>query len=156
MARVTLSKAVFEKLVKHLVEVEEGKNKLVEQYYPEPSKERYDIERLIRDYINKVNQLIKNVNQSEMTDNRVPFVTIGSEVEIQDLDDQEVFKYRIVSPWEETLREEDVSYLSPVGKSLLLKKVGDEIQVNAPGGVFRYKIKSILLQDEHETKNSPT
>ncbi|GEM_PF-2839794 len=38
MAKETLSKATFETLVKHLVEIEGGKNKLLEQYFPELQK----------------------------------------------------------------------------------------------------------------------
>ncbi|MBS3947958.1 MAG: GreA/GreB family elongation factor [Dethiobacter sp.] len=146
MAKVTLSKATFENLVKHLVEIEDGKKKLLEEYYPEQSTERNEIEMLIDNYIKRLDQLIRNAKRSQTTDNKVPFVTIGSEVEIQDLSDLDVFKYRIVSPFRGSIREGDVSYLSPVGKSLLFKKVGDEVEVIAPGGVFLYKIKSILLQ----------
>ncbi len=146
MVKVKLSKTTFENLVKHLVEIEEGKKKLLEEYYPEPSTERNEIEMLIENYIKHVDQLIRNTNKSQTTDNKVPFVTIGSEVEIQDLSDQEVYAYHIVSPFRSSVTEGDISYLSPVGKSLLLKKVGDEIEVKAPGGVFRYKIKSIQLR----------
>lgn len=45
-----------------------------------------------------------------------------------------------------SVKDGDISYLSPVGKSLLLRKVGDVIEVKAPGGIFHYKIKSIRLQ----------
>ena len=148
MAKVTLSKTTFENLVKHLIEIEEGKKKLLEEYYPEPSTERNEIETLIDNYIKHLAQLIRNTKKSQTTDRKVPFVTIGSEVEIQDLSDLEVVRYRIVSPFRGNTREGDVSYLSPVGKSLLLKKVGDEVEVIAPGGVFRYKIKSILLRGD--------
>lgn len=148
MAKVTLSKATFENLVKHLVEIEEGKNKLIEQYFPEPSKERNEFERLINDYIRRIDQLIRNASTSPAADSKIPFVTIGSEVEVEDLADQKVFKYRIVSPFQGSVEEGDISYLSPVGKSLLSKKVGDEVEVNAPGGVFRYKIKSIQLRGD--------
>ena len=123
LVKVTLSKATFENLVKHLVEIEEGKNKLLEEYFPEPSTERNEIEMLIENYIKHIDQLIRNTNKSQTIDSKVPFVTIGSEVEIQDLSNQEVFKYRIVSPFRGSIREGDISYLSPVGKSLLLKKV---------------------------------
>jgi len=148
LVKVTLSKATFENLVKHLVEIEEGKNKLLEQYFPEPSKERNEFEKFIEDYIQQIEQLIRNANKSQTVDNKIPFVTIGSEVEVQDLSEQEVYKFRIVSPSYGSVREGDVSCLSPVGKSLLLKKVGDEVEVNAPGGVYRYKIKSIRLRGD--------
>lgn len=149
MAKTALSKTIFENLVKHLVEMEEEKTRLLEEYFPEPSTERNEIEKLIVNYIKHVDQLIRNKNRSMTKESKVPFVTIGSEVEIQDLSNQEVFKYRIVSPFRGGGKG-DISYLSPVGRSLLLKKVGDEVKVKAPGGVFLYKIKSIRLQPDIE------
>lgn len=146
MAKETLSKATFETLVKHLVEIEGGKNKLLEQYFPEPSKERNEFASFLDEYIERVDQLIKNASKSKNTGNRVPFVISGSEVEVQDLSDQKVFKYRIVIPIHGSVRGGDVSYLSPMGKSLMLRRVGDEVEVKAPGGVFRYQITSIQLQ----------
>lgn len=147
MNNITLSKTTFENLVKHLVEMEEGKNKLLEEYFPEQSTERSEMIMFIEDYIKNVEQLIRNANKSETIDNKVPFVTIGCEVEIEDISDKELSKYRIMSPFYGDIRDGDISYLSPVGKSLLLKEINDEVEVNAPGGVFRYKIKSILLHD---------
>ena len=150
MTKFSLSNATFENLVKHLVEIEEGKKKLLEQYFPEPSKERYEFEKLFDDYVKQIEQLISNAKKSQDEDNKVPFVTIGSEVEVQDLSDQETFKYRIVSPFHSGARDGDISYLSPVGKSLLLKRIGDEVEVNAPGGVFRYKIKSFRMRGDYK------
>lgn len=151
MVRVTLSEASFNSLIKHLVKVEEEKKELIEKYFLEPSKERNEFEKLIEDYIKHIEQLVRNAKKTQNLDNRLPFVTIGSEVEVLDLSCQEVFKYRIVNPFQSNIKEGDVSFLSPMGKSLLLKKVGDEIEVRAPGGVFFYKVKSIqLLQGEIE------
>ncbi|MBE3585221.1 GreA/GreB family elongation factor [Desulfofundulus thermocisternus] len=150
MAKVTLSKAAFENLIKHLVEIEEGKNKLIDQYFPEPSKERNEFEKFIQNYIKQMGQLVRNIDvtTAQTVDNKLPFVTIGSEVEVQDLANQEIYKYRIVSSFHGGVGEGDISCLSPVGKSLLLKKVDDVVEVNAPGGVFRYKIKSIQLKND--------
>ncbi|BAF58722.1 hypothetical protein PTH_0541 [Pelotomaculum thermopropionicum SI] len=148
MVKVALSKTAFEYLVKHLVEIEEGKNKILEKFFPKPSKERNEFENLIENYIQRLDRLIRNASKSKIADNKVPFVTIGSEVEIQNLSEQEVYKYFIVNPFYSEVREGHISFLSPVGKSLLLKKVGDEVEVKAPGGVFRYKIKSIRLRGD--------
>ncbi len=148
MAKALLSKTTFENLVKHLVDIEEGKNKLLEQYFSGLSKERHEFEKLFEDYIKHIGQLIENASVSQTEDSKVPFVTIGSEVEIQDLSCQEVFKYRIVHPLNDQIKGGDVSYLSPIGRSLLLKKLGDEVEVKAPGGVYNYRIKSIKLNPE--------
>ncbi len=147
MAKVVLSQAVFENLIRHLLETEEGKSKFIDQYFPEPSKERDDFEDLLDKYLNQINNLVKNASKTDTSDYGIPFVTIGSHVEVQDLTDQEVFSYRIVNPSQDDIGAGDVSCLSPVGKSLLLKKAGDEVEVKAPGGLFRYKVKSIQLLD---------
>ncbi|NPV28396.1 MAG: GreA/GreB family elongation factor [Firmicutes bacterium] len=143
-----VSKAFFENLVKHLVEVEEQKDKLLEEYFQEPSKERDELEKLIDNYIKHVESLLKKAHKSETASASLPFVTIGSEVEIQDLSTQEVHRFRLVAPFSTGVGGGDISYISPVGKALLLKRVGDEVTVNAPAGVFRYKIKSIKWQGD--------
>lgn len=140
-----LSKANFDILVKHLVDIEEKKNKVIEEYFPEPSKKRDELRKLFDDYIKQVEDLIVSANKSDTTGNALPFVTIGSEVEVQSMDDQEIYKYRLVGPFQSDVESDDVSYLSPVGRALLLKKVDEKVNVNAPGGVFCYKIKSVKL-----------
>lgn len=152
MAMVSLSKSAFENLVQHLVSIEEGKDNIVNMYFSHPSKEREYFKNILVEYINKLDQLVKQVKIAETSVNSLPFVIIGSEVEVQDLDNQETFVFRLVGPTQGSTCEGDVSYLSPVGKSLLLKNKGDEVTVRAPGGLFHYKITSIRMQETfHET-----
>lgn len=143
VAMTTLPKSTMEDFVNHLVEIEESRGKLFEEFFPEPSAERNEIESLIEKYISEVNEFIKGVSKNGVSDIDVPFVTVCSEVEIEDVSENETFKYRIVSPFRDSIKAGDISFLSPVGKALLLKRVGDEVEVKAPGGVFRYLIKSI-------------
>lgn len=142
------SKVMFENLVKHLVDLEAEKSKLVDELFPEPSPERHKFIELIEAYITQVDHLVRNALVTEAADNCLPFVTIGSEVEVQDLGNQEIYRLQLVHPFRgsgpsRVAEVSDVSYLSPVGRSLLLKKVGDKVEVEAPGGTFTYKIKSI-------------
>ena len=139
MSGIPLSQTIFENLVAHLAEVENEKNKIFDQYFPKPSRDRYDFEDLYDTYIKEINDLVTNARKSNKYDFEVPFVIIGSMVEVRDLASQEVFNYRIVNPSKESIGSGDVSCLSPVGKSLLLKKPGDKIEVNAPGGLIRNK-----------------
>ncbi|NLP37676.1 MAG: GreA/GreB family elongation factor [Firmicutes bacterium] len=149
MSEVASSGALFENLVKQLVELEEGRSKILQQYFPAgQTSERHEFETLIENYIKEVEQFINENKDNRADCNEVPFVTIGSEVEIEDLEEHESFKYRIISPDQGKFSAEDISCLSPVGKSLLLKKVGDIIEVKAPGGVFSYRIKSVKMCDE--------
>lgn len=138
-----LSTITFENMIKHLVEVEEGKRKILDEYFPDKSSERIEIENLINNYIKHIDGLISQTEAHQADCIETPFVTIGSEVEVIDLSNQDAFTYRIVNPYTTSVRGGSVSFLSPVGKALLLKKVGDELEVKAPGGMFYYKINAI-------------
>ncbi|NLM46856.1 MAG: GreA/GreB family elongation factor [Firmicutes bacterium] len=147
-SEVRQSDTIFASLGRQLAEIEAGKGKLLEQYFPEPSQERDAFEALLEKYIRQLEGLLRgSKEQKNKANGEVPFVTIGSAVEIIETEADEVFKYRIVNPENVNPDAGDISYLSPMGKSLLLKKVGDEVVVKAPGGVFHYRIKAIEWAD---------
>ncbi len=74
-------------------------------------------------------------------DNR--YVALGSTVRLKDLDSEEDYIYTIVGTAEADPRANKISNESPVGKSILGLEVGQEVQVNVPGGVFKYKVLEI-------------
>jgi len=51
--------------------------------------------------------------------------------------------FQFVGDVEANPSEGKLSLLSPIGRAVEGKKVGDEIEVNTPGGVFKYKVKKI-------------
>jgi len=137
-----LSKPVFENLVAHLVKIEDEKDHLIEELFPEITKEREQFVKFLEQYIAKINHLITNSVTSE-TDKGFPFVTIGSKVKIKDLESGEEESLQLLSPIQIALEDNAISYLSPVGKALLFKKVGDIVEVTAPGGKFKYQVQAI-------------
>jgi len=72
---------------------------------------------------------------------------------IQDIDTGEEFRYTVVTPEETDPTKGEISYRSPVGRSLLNKRVGDEVYVNVPRGVIRYIILGIEPALRDTTKN---
>jgi transcription elongation factor GreA len=150
MGDKVLSKKVFEVLVKHLVDTEEKKDQVLEKYYPEITKERKDFQDFVEDYIKKVEQRIYSAKVVENNKEICPFVIIGSIVELENLEDQEIEKYHIVFPFENnsSTKIDFASFLSPVGKALLLKKAEDIITIKNPMGKLTYSIKSIEIPDE--------
>ena len=142
--RVELTKQTYENLIAGLVEVEEAKDKLLKDYFPDEINERNEIMNIIEDYISHVNQLAQNIKVSETADDKLPMVLIGSEVDLKDLVYNETTKLRIKLPGED-MDIDDASCLSPIGTSLLLKKVGEEVAVKTPGGVCRYRVNGISL-----------
>jgi transcription elongation factor GreA len=70
------------------------------------------------------------VDESEFESN---VVNIGSKVTVQEAgEDEEV--YIIVGAKEANLRERKISYESPMGASLIGKKLGETVQVPLPNG----------------------
>jgi transcription elongation factor GreA len=69
-------------------------------------------------------------------------VQVGSRVTIQEVgNDPEV--YTIVGAAEANPRAGRVSNESPLGRSLLTRKVGDQIQVDAPAGSFTVNVLKV-------------
>jgi len=149
MGRQVLSKEVFEVLVKHLAETEEKMELLLEKFYPD-FRERKEFQDFINGYIRKVEECINNAKVVENYKKFCPFVIIGSIVELENLNDREIEKYHIVFPFENNPDSEIdfASFLSPVGKALLLKKVKDKITIQNPMGKLTYSIKSINIPEE--------
>ncbi len=137
---------LLESLIKHLVHMEEQKDKVLATYFPQPSLEREEFKNLLDNYIKQVERHIRNISLQSFPES--PLVIMGSEVELRDLDSGETHSFKLSSPFEDSPGESDVSYLSPTGKALLLKNTGDMVRIDAPGGVFRYQIKSINLPGE--------
>jgi transcription elongation factor GreA len=68
-------------------------------------------------------------------------VNLGSQVTVKLGERQEVFT--LVGEWEANPSQKKISHESPLGKALIGKTVGDEIEVAAPKGTMRYTIVSI-------------
>ncbi|MFA5523803.1 MAG: GreA/GreB family elongation factor [Tissierellales bacterium] len=140
-------KTIYEKLVGHLVEIEEEKSEVIEEYYYEMSAERLEFETLMIDYVSRIDSYMKDISDSKEIGTDCPFVLIDSIVEVEDISNKEVERFKIVSPFLTTnpLDGDFASYLSPIGKSLLLKKVGDHVLIETPMENIEYVIKSIEL-----------
>lgn len=70
-------------------------------------------------------------------------INVGTYVKILDKETNEEEEYRIVSSAEADLARGKLSNESPVGASLLGKKAGATVKVEAPGGIVRYKVLEI-------------
>jgi len=69
-------------------------------------------------------------------------VQVGSTVVIKE-DDGNPEKYTIVGAAEANPREGRISNESPIGKAILNRRAGEEVNVEAPGGTFKVKIVKV-------------
>lgn len=68
---------------------------------------------------------------------------VGTLVTVHDFEFDEEIDFGIVGATEVNISENKISNESPVGKALMGKKKGEEVEVETPGGVVKYKIMSI-------------
>ena len=106
--------------------------------YDEAKDEQSKVEGEIKEMEAKL-AMIRVIDESEIHTDEV---SIGSYVTVLDDFEDEV-EYRIVGSTESDVLNGLLSNESPVGKALIGSKVGDEVEVDAPGGKVIYKVLAI-------------
>ncbi len=74
-------------------------------------------------------------------------VVFGATVVVMDEETEVETTYRIVGKYEADIKKSLISILSPIARAMIGKQVGDEIEVNAPGGSRNYVIVSISFKE---------
>ncbi|GIV34007.1 MAG: transcription elongation factor GreA [Chitinophagales bacterium] len=70
-------------------------------------------------------------------------VVILSTVEVKNLKVNKTFKYTLVSENEADIKKGKISVTSPIGKGLLGKRAGEQVEIQTPGGLIKFEILSI-------------
>lgn len=70
-------------------------------------------------------------------------IVFGATVELFDISDDKQVTYQIVGDLEADIKESRIAVSSPIARAMIGKNEGDEINVNAPGGVREYEIVSV-------------
>lgn len=102
-----------------------------------------DEQRLVESRITQIEVMIRNIriiDDAKMPDDKV---YIGARVELEDLDSGKELYYIIVNEIEADFKERKISTVSPIGKGLLGKGVGDTVEITIPRGTLRYRITGI-------------
>jgi transcription elongation factor GreA len=67
----------------------------------------------------------------------------GTVVTLLDMDSDEEIVYQLLGPEEADVKNGSISVLSPLGRSILGKSVGDEVTTKTPGGVREFEVVEI-------------
>ncbi|MBA2848992.1 transcription elongation factor GreA [Thermosulfuriphilus ammonigenes] len=70
-------------------------------------------------------------------------VIFGVTVRLFNLDTEEEVEYKLVGPYESDVSESKISVTSPLGRALIGRSVGDEVEVKTPSGIKTYEILDI-------------
>jgi len=88
-------------------------------------------------------KMLRNARIINNDDIDTETVSIGSTVSVEDLEFGDVVEYTIVGTAESDPLNNKISNESPVGRTILGKKVGTTVEVNVPAGIIQYKILEI-------------
>jgi transcription elongation factor GreA len=69
-------------------------------------------------------------------------IVFGATINLRDIQKDQLFTYQIVGKDEADIKEGKISFLSPLGKALIGKEVGDTVEVHAPKGIIEYEVES--------------
>ena len=143
---IVLTQDAFNTLLANLVELEEGIGEIIDVFFREPSKEAEDLKKVLKDYVRWMDAMVKRVDVVTTAENDFPYVVIGSEVIVEEKSGgSSTYNYRLVSPLKNKVDSDEISFLSPMGKAMLLKRVNQSFVVEAPGGSFEYKILAVKI-----------
>jgi len=92
--------------------------------------------------IQELEYLLRHAKIIKKNDQNPKKVALGTVVTIKERD-QAPETYYLVGRKEADPRDGRISHASPIGKALMGKKIGDEIEVQTPGGTLRLQIINI-------------
>lgn len=97
----------------------------------------------------RISELESQLARAEVIDpaalNAGDRVVFGVRVDLYDLDDDIEVSYQIVGELEANLDEGQISVTSPIGRTLIGRQEGDEVEVQTPGGVKMYEIVKVRV-----------
>ena len=109
--------------------------------YDAAKEEQAQLESEILEIENKLRNAVI-INTSKLATDKV---SIGCIVKIYDEEFDEEVEYRIIGSTESDPLNGLISNESPVGRALIGKKVGDEVEVETPAGINKLKILEIRV-----------
>jgi len=70
-------------------------------------------------------------------------VVFGATVQLHHIQDETDMTYRIVGSDEANIKQNKISYTSPIGRALIGKRLDDVVVVETPGGLVEYEILAV-------------
>jgi len=112
----------------------------------------YEAARHRQDYVRaRIASLRKRLGDLSMIDtSRLPTdrIAYGSTVVLYDVDSSDEITYKLVLPEDADVSKNQISTTSPIGRGLMGRAEGDEVEVTTPAGKRRFEI--VRLTTIHE------
>lgn len=102
-----------------------------------------DEQRDIETRIEEIEKILKHAEVVVEDEVDLDKISVGCTVVLYDKEFEEEVEYKIVGSTEANSLAGKISNESPLGKALMGRKVGDNIEVNAQAGVIEYEVLKI-------------
>lgn len=149
-----LTKEGYEKLMKELKYLKNDKRNEVAERIKiaisfgdlSENSEYEDVKREQAYLEGRISDLEKNLSSVKIIEEGSDFQTVklGSKIKVKNIDTKDELFITIVGSMEFDPENLKVSNESPIGKSLLDKKIGSIVKIKSPSGIFSYKILEIV------------
>ncbi|GMR24241.1 MAG: transcription elongation factor GreA [Acidobacteriota bacterium] len=115
----------------------------------------YDAAKERQGFVNaRLGQLKKRLAELSMVNfDNIPHgkVSFGSKVTLYDVEKEEEVAYKLVMSEDADVSKGLISTSSPIGRALMGKEEGDEVDVQTPGGVKNFEItKLVTIHDAND------
>ncbi|MEE9208506.1 MAG: GreA/GreB family elongation factor [Gemmatimonadota bacterium] len=112
-----------------------------------------DRQQFVRARLDHLSRRLSEISKMDLDTIPKNLVGFGSQVELLDLDDKTVERYTIAFGDIIDFEKAEISMASPIGKALLGKAEGDEVNVALPTGTIRYRINSFTTLHDMADKS---
>ena len=96
----------------------------------------------------KISQMEETLRRARIIDPKTisnEQVALYTTVRLKDLQRDLEVQYTLVSQEESDFQQKKISVISPVGKALLGKKVGETVEIKVPAGTMKYEVLDIQV-----------
>ncbi len=100
-------------------------------------------EAILEQEITQIEETLRNAQIISKSANDTSKVGVGANVDLYDMDFDETITLKIMGSIESDPLSGKISNESPLGKALIGKSKGEEVDVTTPAGVQRYKVLAI-------------
>ncbi len=152
--RIPMSKQGYQKLKDELeqlekverhevvkaIEVARAHGDLSENAEYHAAKERQG---MIEGRIMDLNDKLGRAEVIDCTKVAVERAVFGTVVTLVDMDTDDEVAYQLLGPEESDVKKGSISVMSPLGRSILGKEVGDDVVTKTPGGVREFEVVEI-------------
>ena len=93
--------------------------------------------------IQEINGRLPRLHVVDTTRSATDLIAFGARVTMENLDTGDTLHYQIVGPDEANLKENRISFLTPIAKALIGKAMGDVVKVQIPKGQIEVEITGV-------------